>query len=387
VDAVIAASRRRTLRSSLLLFTVIAALGLAPSAASAAWTVPPTPNVDGALSTHLSAVDCTSATFCMAVGEATFNPPGGTTTTVAERWDGTSWQIVPTPNPAGASFNSLDGVSCPGPTICFAVGRSDSEPLVEFWNGSGWFFWSSPTVPGGSLADVDCSGLLACTAVGASAAGTLAERFGATGWQVQSTPNPPGAESSRLEGVSCPLKRTCTAVGSSTAAGVNSPLVERWYGRVNSWGLQQAPKPAGAETSQLGAVSCPDGPVCLAVGSSQAPGGPNELLTERRVGYTWSILPAPDPGQGTGIGGGLSGVSCPAERACHAVGGSISQNGQLAFAERFDGSSWQLESVPAPPGPLPNLAGVSCPDRTFCMAVGGYSYLMAGWTLAARWTP
>jgi hypothetical protein len=87
-----------SLRSVRLILLATAALLLTPSAASAAWTVTPTPNVDGALSTNLTAVDCSSANSCMAVGHAT-NVQAGTEATVAERWDGRSWQIVPTPNP------------------------------------------------------------------------------------------------------------------------------------------------------------------------------------------------------------------------------------------------------------------------------------------------
>ena len=45
---------------------------------------------------------------------------------MAERWDGTSWQIVPTPDPPSATPISLNGVSCPWPNVCFAVGSSGS---------------------------------------------------------------------------------------------------------------------------------------------------------------------------------------------------------------------------------------------------------------------
>ena len=50
-----------SLRSFRLVLFAIAALLLTPSVASAAWTVPPTPNVAGADFTNLSAVDCSSA--------------------------------------------------------------------------------------------------------------------------------------------------------------------------------------------------------------------------------------------------------------------------------------------------------------------------------------
>src|SRR5512132_1356290 len=182
-----------SLRLSRLLLFATAALLLAPSAASAAWTVPPTPNVDGAVDTNLSAVDCSSANSCMAVGDAlstqagmaTPNAPMApisfTSTTVAEHWDGTSWQIVPTPNPPGATFSSLNGVSCPRPRICFAVGDYGTDPnspvarpLIELWDGTSWSIQPAEDVGNGALGAVSCSGPLACTAVG----GLRASPFG-----------------------------------------------------------------------------------------------------------------------------------------------------------------------------------------------------------------
>ena len=382
-----------SLRSVRLILLATAALLLTPSAASAAWSVPPTPNVAGASSTNLSAVDCTSANSCMAVGQATFNAPGGTAATVAEHWNGTSWQIVTTPNPPGSTFNSLNGVSCPRPNVCFAVGSSDSRPLIELWDGTSWSIQSSAGVQ--ELDAVSCSGLLACTAVGKipnTAGPALVERWDGTGWHIQSTPSPPGSQSSSLAGVSCPLKRTCTAVGYSDTGGVRSPLAQRWFGRVNSWGLQSAPKPAGAESASFNGVSCPDAPVCFAVGSSISYPTPvtrvTTTLAERRSGSTWSVMPTPNPQSSLFAFAQLLGISCPGRSVCHAVGiGDVAGSPGL-IAERFDGASWQLESIPFGGGnSFPFLAGVSCPSRLFCMAVGGFNLSFSGGTLAAKWTP
>ena len=62
--------------------------------------------------------------------------------------------------------------------------------------------------------------------------------------------------------------------------------------------------------------------------------------------------------------------------------------GEIVIAERFDGASWQLESIPYPYSGSPHLAGVSCPSRLFCMAVGLFGAIngSAG-TVAAKWTP
>ena len=70
------ALRHLPLRPVLLSLVATVALLLAPSTASAAWTVPPTPNVAGANATSLNGVDCSSANSCMAVGNAVFPPAG-----------------------------------------------------------------------------------------------------------------------------------------------------------------------------------------------------------------------------------------------------------------------------------------------------------------------
>jgi hypothetical protein len=376
-----------SLRSVRLILVATAALLLTPSVASAAWTVTPTPNASGA-GTSLDGVDCSSANSCIAVGVldlGSFNP--GSFQPVVERWDGTSWQLMPTPPLERLVGGSLSGISCPWQNVCFAVGGSLRGPLIELWNGTSWSIQATPPPATGGLVDVSCSGLLACTAVGSAKPDpntfvTLAERWDGSGWQVQSTPNPTGSSISTLYGVSCPLKRTCTAVGQSSPGGVTSPLLERWFGRVNSWGLQAAPQPEGAESVGLGDVSCPDGSrVCVVVGSSTPSQGQSSVMAARRVGLgSWSIFPVT-----TLPGSSLSSLDCPVGRFCQATGTWL---GSL-IAERFEGTSWQVEGIPTSGLQFPILRDVSCPSRFFCMAVGGSGQALIGsrQTLAAKWTP
>jgi hypothetical protein len=366
-----------SLRAFCLVFLATAALLITPSVASAAWTVTPTPNV--APRTSLSGVACSSANSCIAVGQAAFGHLDPfDATPVVERWDGTSWQIMPTPTTSG----SLYGISCPQPSVCFAVGT-----VLELWDGTSWSIQPNPPDVHGLLEDVSCSGLLACTAVGYASSGTgvntrtLAERWDGTGWHVQSTPNAPGSDTSDLSGVSCPLRRTCTAVGQSVTSQVGSPLVERWFGRINAWGQQATPEPDGAESVGLRDVSCPNGRVCVVVGSSSTQQGQPSVMAARRVGIgSWSIFPLSTlPGPASF----LSTVDCPARRFCHPTGGW----GNGLIAERFDGASWQIEGIPTNGLPSPLLADVSCPSRFFCMAVGDTLNGAVTATLAAKWTP
>jgi hypothetical protein len=159
---------------------------------------------------------------------------------------------------------------------------------------------------------------------------------------------------------------------------VYSPFVTRWYGRVNAWGLQSAPKPGGAESASLAGVSCPVAPVCVAAGYSRTPADDLTALTERRIGANWSVLPQP---QSSPSSRELDAVSCPTLALCRAVG--------VEEAWRFDGASWQVESIPNPPGDVLVLRGISCPTRSFCMAVGFYGVVPGHYTgtAAAKWTP
>ena len=42
----------------------------------------------------------------------------------AEPWNGASWSVVRTPNPAGSYDSPLSAVSCTGPARCVAVGAN-----------------------------------------------------------------------------------------------------------------------------------------------------------------------------------------------------------------------------------------------------------------------
>ena len=64
------------------------------------------------------------------------------------------------------------------------------------------------------------------------------------------------------------------------------------------------------------------------------------------------------------------------------------RDNEIAIAERFDGGSWRLETIPYPYSGSPHLTGVSCPNRLFCMAVGSESGSIQFFgTVAAKWTP
>lgn len=235
---------------------------------TAAWSIQPTPTPPDATTSGLSGVTCTSVDACVAVGS--YRDVQGTYLTLAERWDGTSWTIQSTPDPAGATGSSLADVSCTSSSACTAVGFSNiptigsfhpvETTLAERWDGTSWTTQNTPP-PGGAqyslLADVSCPSTTSCTAVGSSSGGTLAEAWNGTTWAIQSTPNPDGGGSS-LSAVSCRSPKRCMAVGDG-----NPALAERWDG--TTWTVQPTPL-TPATISALNGVWCPTAKHCTAVG-------------------------------------------------------------------------------------------------------------------------
>src|ERR1017187_2888406 len=175
--------------------------------------------------TDLDAISCTSPNACTAVGES---GPVNAAVLLAEGWNGTKWTIQPTPpSPPGSTSAAFDTISCTSPNACTAVGNSytsigintTTSSLAERWNGTKWRIQPTPPSPPGSttvaLEGVSCTSHTACTAVGNSESALLAERWNGTKWTIQPTPKPVGATSSSLEGVSCTSPTSCTADGIS----------------------------------------------------------------------------------------------------------------------------------------------------------------------------
>lgn len=228
-----------------------------------AWTIRRTPNPSGAASSNLFGISCSSGTACTAVGHSV--DATGHDASLAERWDGASWSIQPTPNPLGAADSDLWGVSCTSDTVCTAVGSSSLGTLVERWDGTSWSITASPSPTASSaLRDVSCTSTVRCTAVGGKGGSTgnktLAERWDGMSWKTQSTP---ASADSLLLGASCVSNTVCTGVGMTFDSGYK-PLAEQWSAK--TWTAQPTPVPVNAASSSLADVSCRSTTSCIAVG-------------------------------------------------------------------------------------------------------------------------
>ena len=368
---------------------VAGVMGMLPAAASGAGWSNPKPVVPQGV---LQGVSCASAAACIAVGDHVNG--AGTHLTLAERWNGGSWAIQNTPSPTGAIDSYLYGVSCVSASACTAVGDYANGvgyvTLAERWNGSSWQIQSTPNPAGAQdsyLSGVSCASAGACTAVGeyTDAAGfivTLAERWNGSSWQVQSTANT-AATDSRLRSVSCASASACAAVGfTENSGGTEVTLAERWNG--TGWQIQSTPNPTGAKGSVLTGVTCAPASTCTAVGYYQSSSAGQLALAERSNGTSWQVHSTPMP---AGVRDSeLDGVSCVGASVCSAVGNYATLAGEFALAERWSGTSWKLQSTPVPAGAKDvELNGVSCTSASACTAVGDYYTSTTRTTLAERW--
>ncbi|MBV9364863.1 MAG: hypothetical protein JO286_20590 [Solirubrobacterales bacterium] len=375
---------------------VLAVLALAPTAGAAtvvgrppgspgpSWSITPTPNPPGATG-DLRAVSCTAANACTAVGtSASFPHP---VQALAERWNGASWTIQPT-NPAFSSSNTLfNGVSCTSASSCLAVGEVSGFAVSELWNGKTWNLLPALLKPGpavfSTLNSVSCTSASNCMAVGSwsdssNIQHTLAYLWNGSFWALQATQDPFGAIFDTLNSVSCPSATSCLAVGGNG----KSPLYESWNGSRWSAGFGIANNSTGAS---FAGTSCTSATACSVVGENFNLAGEFTLANLiNPTGLGVSFFTTPSPGKNSSL---LGAVSCPAGPVaardllrCIAVGKDNDFAGTfVTLAEFYDGASppggWSTMTIPTPTSssgtPIAaSLNGISCPAATDCIAVG-----------------
>jgi hypothetical protein len=198
------------------------------------WAVVPSPTLPGFNWTILNSVSCSSRTACVAVG-STLDLTSNNQTALAEGWNGAQWTMLTLPVPAGATESDLGSVSCAPASGCVAVGTAtiagtDIQSLAEGWDGSQWTIEPMPSLNAPELNGVSCPAPGECTAVGSyntssnnTAGEPLAEAWNGTAWSVESAPLPKGRTVAWLWGASCVSTISCEAVGFSLDKDV------RWH--------------------------------------------------------------------------------------------------------------------------------------------------------------
>jgi hypothetical protein len=246
------------------------------------WSARTLPAPRGSADASINAISCTSPVACVAVGA--YNGCCDVSQTLALVWNGTTWSISPSPQRSGTEGRSLTAVSCTTASACEAVGSADnssgvSVAIADSWNGARWTVVAPPQPAGtttSTLTGVSCAPGAGCTAVGSYRGASeptesLAGYWNGSAWQAESPMVPAGAKSSELSAVSCSAGGSCEAVGDYlNAQGGTEALAmsDATSGIGGTWVLQSVPVPAGATSGQLTGLACVSAQ-CVAVGQDQ----------------------------------------------------------------------------------------------------------------------
>ena len=286
------------------------------------WQVVSSPNVG--TYNYLYGVAAVSSTNIWAVG---YSQNSSGRYTLIEHWNGTNWQVVSSPN-AGTGSSQLTGVVAVSPTDIWAVGYSANgnnayrQTLIEQWNGTSWQIVSSPNP--GTVYNV-LSGVTALSASNLWAVGystnnngiaqTLIEQWNGTSWQVVPSPNS-GTYGNELNGVAAVSPTDIWTVGIyRTGKSITQTLIEQWNG--TSWQIVSSPNPGIAYNSpnSVAAVSATN---LWVVGTyANNINGPFQTLIEHWNGTSWQVFSGPNKGAAQNS---LSGVTALTSNNLWAVG-------------------------------------------------------------------
>jgi hypothetical protein len=316
------------------------------------WQVVPTPSLG--LGSRLSSVAAVASNDVWAVGDRT-GPPFGHP--LIEHWDGSSWTIIDGPT----SSTALYGVTAISSNDVWTVGRIDNNnALVDHWDGSSWSVVSSSAFTGvGSLRSVSADAgndVWACE--GDPYPGQAVLHFDATSW---TRINP--QTQIYLSSITALSPSDVWAVGTvfeafdpETGEPTDSrPAIEHWDGSQWQEVPSPDPRPGGQGLSRLSGVAAISPTDIWAVGT---PGSRN-TLTEHWDGTSWSIIPSPNP---TPNQNGVFAVTARSDGTVAALG------------SQADGTLILQNPESAPPGSGPAVPAAPL----FVHASAGPRWLLAG---------
>jgi hypothetical protein len=265
------------------------------------WSVVPIPN-GGTGDNQLNSVAVVSSTDVWAVGFYN-SQPRGPFQALVEHWDGTQWIVVPGPHP-GNTYDFLSSVAVVSSTDVWAVGLYNNESgveqtLVEHWDGTSWSVVPSPN-PGTIGNYLNSVGVVSSTDVWAVGVylddplieQTLVEHWDGTSWSVVPSPNQ-GTNANLLRSVGVASSTDVWAVGLYLDPPQPAQtLIEHWDG--TSWNLTPSPNGTGNnDLKSVGVVSSTD---VWAVGfyNLEPFVSDSQTLVER---YNPCVRPTPTPRQ------------------------------------------------------------------------------------------
>ena len=235
-----------------------------------------------------------------------------------ESWNGSRWSIADNPQP-GSVRDMLFGASASSPSDVWVVGNQEGrngkfETLAEHWDGSDWTVVPTPDPgsTGNHLYAVDAVSPDSIWAAGMQLSGNspdqgLVEHWNGTRWSVVTMPAPASADLVMLDGISATDSQVWVAGEADSPEGGGQPFVAGYQG--GTWTIPQLPTvPDGANWTNLWGIQAADGSV-WAVGTYVDPATDNNnTLVLNGTAGTWTINPAPNPGSGSNILGGLTAI-------------------------------------------------------------------------------
>jgi Fibronectin type III domain len=333
------------------------------------------PSGNGGLG-FLNAVDCVSATSCVAAGGDNTQSIYTVGTYSGSTWGWTSATISSDPSGGG----QLNAVSCVSSSSCVAVGQDaavegQAIESVGTYSGSSWSWTASSIVAsdssgGGVLYGISCVSSNVCTAVGEDqndqSTFSTGDVSGST-WSASASTVAPSDDvgDGGFNGVVCSDDVTCVAAGTDGSQAIFdtplNPIVPAY--------------PLLAPTDStlgggLGQVSCPTATSCVAIGSDFD--GDPMYSTGTQYGGQWTWTSASFSGPGDTTTGHVTGLSCPSTTTCIAVGYDPDTQAMYSIATLSNGSwSWTPLTFEGPASSVQVLiTGVSCVSSTSCLEVG-----------------
>ena len=317
---------------------------------------------------QLTAVQCPSQTFCVAVGQDSNSMPMYVTidpqTSAVITQYATSTGTVP-----GIDVPSeFTGVSCVDNADCMIVGSSNTGYGIYLAESAG-IFDASPTTESnfsGTFTSVSCVSTYLCVAAGESSlkpaididlGGTWSgnEQYPVSGSQQQDTFN----------AVSCPSDQLCEMVGDVTPNNNGDGIVASIDPSTNSSQMFTTESLPGGFI-HLNGVDCPSTTSCTAVGIDDIGGNPIWESFNGSWGPVQRLLAPnfPQPGYGA-----ASSISCWSSLNCVQVG--YVNNNSNPYVSIETNGTWSAMNVFSTGNDV--FLSVSCTSATFCVAVGSDS--------------
>ncbi len=254
------------------------------------WSVVPTPKLNTNDNAAFNSVVALAANDVYAVG---YKPASnGAVLTLIEHWDGVAWSVVSSPN-ANSTGNVLTSVTANSSTDIWAVGDQvapgiEVRTLALHFDGSTWSVVPTPNpVHGGNQVQNVLTSVVAVapndvTAVGFTSANqtelTMVQHWDGTSWKVVASPNVSNTAGSlnTLRGVTAVSGSDLYAVGffsNSTTGGQQIRLLLHFNG--TAWSILSSPGKATAQ--QLNGVFARRGEGNVwAAGAASIPGTDRE---------------------------------------------------------------------------------------------------------------